>query len=116
MTGWHSSEWHSIDCIKKSSYIGAADRTFTWIKASAEEGCEGCRVAQCVVEKYCERWVAVEHRKVLATQNTDLWSELDVRIDIQGKAGDLKVKLMGPWNNNRLNGTLGIFTEPGKFA
>jgi hypothetical protein len=116
MANWHSSHWHSADCLKKSSHIGAVDRTFAWIKVSAEEGCEGCRVAQCAVEKYCERWFAPEHRKVLTTPFTDLWSEHDIRIVISGNSGDLKVEIQGGWYNRRLSGTLEIFTEPGKFS
>jgi hypothetical protein len=115
MPNWHSSDWHSTNCLKKSSFIGAVDRTFTWIKASAEEGCEGCRIAQCAVEKYCERWFAPEHRKVLVTPQTDIWSEHDVRIDINGDARNLHVEFRGGWYNPRLNGVLEIFTEPGTF-
>lgn len=72
-------------------------------------------MAQCAVEKYCERWFTPELRNVLITPNTDFWSEHDVRIVITGDTRDLQVKFNGGWYNPRLSGTLEIFTEPGEF-
>jgi hypothetical protein len=100
--------------VEKSSRIGAVDRTLTWIKASAEEGCEGCRIAQCAVQKYCETWIPPSRREFLTKQFTDLWSEYDLRIQIFSES-ELYVKLLAGFCHSGIAGTLEVFTEPGKL-
>jgi hypothetical protein len=53
---WHSTEWHSAACVKQSARIGAADRSYLWVKDSGKARCEGCKIAYLAVQKFCERW------------------------------------------------------------
>ena len=116
MANWHSPQWHSENCVKKTSYIAHEYRTITWVKKSAEEGCEGCRVVQNAVQKWGATWFPPQHQKAFSGEYTNLWSEDDIRIEIKGEKRDLKVKFVKGWYDPVIRGELEIFTEPGKFS
>ena len=115
MAGWHLTEWHSSKCIEGAKSIGALERTFSWLKVSAAEGCQGCDIVRCAVEKYCERWYTPEQRQQLTAEYESVWSESDVQVNIYGNAGNLAVHFTGGFMSP-LRGTLDIFTDDGEYT
>jgi hypothetical protein len=114
---WNYAYWHSAECAEKSGNVGdypvqGIDRTLTWVRASAKDGCEACRIIQSAIETFCETWDPT-HCKNLRKQRTSLFDyDYDVSLGVYGEIGLLRISFsegVTGW----LNGSLEIFTVPG---